>query len=174
MKTANPADLDLDALPGISKIVCLDETESTQAVARELALEGTAERTLVLSEVQTGGRGQLDRQWESGPGGLYMTLLLKPETGLKFLPDLSVLSGEVVADTITALYGIKTRIKKPNDVYAYHARRRKWLKVSGVLTESSSVNRETSWLLLGVGVNLNNVLKLATAVSVKAIKGAEV
>jgi BirA family biotin operon repressor/biotin-[acetyl-CoA-carboxylase] ligase len=174
MKTANPADLNLDALPGISKIVCLDAAESTQAVARELALEGTAERTLVLSETQTGGRGRLGREWESGPGGLYMTLLLKPVTGLKFLPDLSVLSGEVVAQTVTALYGIKTRIKKPNDVYAFHPRRRKWLKISGVLTESSSINRDASWLLLGVGVNLNNVLKLDTAVSVKAIKGAEV
>lgn len=174
MRTANPADLNLDALPGISKIVCLDVTGSTQSVARELAMEGTAERTLVLSEIQTGGRGQLDRQWESAPGGLYMTLLLKPETGVKFLPCLSVLSGEVVAETIASLYGIKTRIKKPNDVLAYHPRRRKWLKIAGVLTESSSVNQEASWLLLGVGVNLNNVLKLDTAVSVKAIKGGDV
>ena len=63
MKTCPHINLDLDALPGISKIVCLDETESTQAVARELALEGTAERTLVLSEVQTGGRGRLGRDW---------------------------------------------------------------------------------------------------------------
>jgi len=103
-----------------------------------------------------------------------MTLLLKPETGLKFLPDLSVLSGESVAETITALYGIKTRIKKPNDVYAWHPRRRKWLKISGILTESSSINRTPSWLLLGMGINLNNTVKLGTAVSVKAIKGAEV
>jgi BirA family biotin operon repressor/biotin-[acetyl-CoA-carboxylase] ligase len=174
MKKSNCANLDLAALPGISKIVCLEETESTQAVARELALEGTAERTLVLAEVQTGGRGRLGREWESGPGGLYLTLLLNPATGLKFLPDLSVLSGEVVAETVTALYGIKTRIKKPNDVYAYHPRRRKWLKISGVLTESSSINQETNWLLLGVGVNLNNSLKLETAGSVKAITGAAV
>lgn len=174
MKNTTRADLSLDSLPGISKLVFLDETGSTQAVARELALEGAAERTLVLAEVQTGGRGRLGREWESGRGGLYMTLLLKPGTGLKFLPDLSVLSGEVAAETITALYGIKTRIKKPNDVYAFHPRRRKWLKISGVLTESSSINREANWLLLGVGVNLNNSLKLATAVSVKAIKGAGV
>ena len=174
MKKCICAELNLDSLPGISKIVCLDETESTQAVARELALEGTAEKTLVLAETQTSGRGQPGREWESGKGGLYMTLLLKPETGLRFLPDLSVLSGEVVAETITALYGIKTRIKKPNDVYAWHPRRRKWLKISGILTESSSSPSGLSWLLLGVGVNLNNTVKLDTAVSVKAIKGAGV
>jgi BirA family biotin operon repressor/biotin-[acetyl-CoA-carboxylase] ligase len=164
----------LDALPGISKIVCLDEVESTQAVARELALEGTAEKTLVLAETQTAGKGRLGREWESPAGGLYMTLLLKPETGLKYLPDLSVLSGEAVAETVAALYGIKTRIKKPNDVYAFHPRRKKWFKIAGILTESSSINRAPSWLLLGIGVNLNNAVKIETGVSVKAIKGGEV
>jgi BirA family biotin operon repressor/biotin-[acetyl-CoA-carboxylase] ligase len=166
--------LGIDTLPGISKIVCLEEVESTQAVGRELALQGTAEKTLVLAETQTAGKGQLGREWESAKGGLYMTLLLKPETGVKFLPHLSVLSGEAVAETITSLYGIKTRIKKPNDVYAWHPRRRKWLKISGILTESSSVSLDASWLLLGVGINLNNALKLDTAVSVKAITGKEV
>ncbi len=174
MKKCYCETLNLDTLPGISKIVCLDETVSTQAVARELALEGTAEKTLVLAESQTGGRGQLDREWESGRGGLYMTLLMKPETEIKFLPDLSVLSGEVAAETLAGLYGIKTRVKKPNDVYAWHPRRRKWFKVAGILTESSSVDRTSSWLLLGMGVNLNNAVKLETAVSVKAIKGKEV
>lgn len=172
MKTAAPI-LNVDTLPGVSKIVCLDEVESTQAVARELALEGTAEKTLVLAETQTAGKGRLGREWESAPGGVYMTLLLKPETGVKFLPHLSVISGEAVARTLTALYGIKTRIKKPNDVYAWHPRRRKWLKISGILTESSSINKDASWLLLGLGINLNNKPSLDTAVSVRAITGKE-
>jgi BirA family biotin operon repressor/biotin-[acetyl-CoA-carboxylase] ligase len=102
--------LDLETLPGVGKIVCLDEADSTQAVARELALEGTAEKTLVIAGRQTAGKGRLGREWESGEGGLYMTLLLKLETGLRFLPDLSVLSGEAVAEAVTAIYGIKTRI----------------------------------------------------------------
>ncbi|PIU17754.1 MAG: biotin--[acetyl-CoA-carboxylase] ligase [Elusimicrobia bacterium CG08_land_8_20_14_0_20_59_10] len=173
MKPCNCEELDLSTLPGISRIVCLDETVSTQAVAREMAMEGTAQNTLVLAETQTAGVGRRGSAWESGPGGLYMTLLLKPETGLKFLPDLSVLSGEAVAETI-ALYGIKTRVKKPNDVYAYHPRRRKWLKLAGIIAESSSINREAGWLLLGAGVNLNNKLKLETAVSVRDILGRRV
>lgn len=169
-----PCCLHIDTLPGVAKIVCLDEVESTQAVARELALEGTAQKTLVLAETQTAGKGRLGREWESGPGGLYMTLLLTPETDLKFLPDLSVLSGEAVAETVTALYGIKTRIKKPNDVYAFHPRKKKWFKLCGILTESASINKAPNWLLLGVGVNLNNTVTLDTAVSVKAIKGKAV
>ncbi len=172
MNTCAP--LKIDTLPGITKIVCLDEADSTQAVAREFAVEGSMEKTLVIADVQTAGRGRLGREWESGCGGLYMTLILKPETGLKYLPELSVLAGEAVAAAVAGLYGIKTRIKKPNDVYAWHPRRRKWLKIAGILTESSSINRAPSWLLLGIGVNLNNTVKLETGVSVKAIKGAAV
>ena len=166
--------LDLDSLPGISQMVCLDEVVSTQLVGRELALEGSAEKTLVLAETQTEGHGRLGREWESAAGGLYMTLLLRPESGIRFLPDLSVLSGEVVAETLNTLYGIKTRVKKPNDVYAFNARRAKWLKISGIITESASMNSSPSWLLLGVGVNLNNPLKLDTAVSVKTLTGKPV
>lgn len=173
MKTRD-YDLNTDALPGISTMVCLDEVDSTQAVARELAQEGAAERTLVIARTQTAGKGQPGKEWESSPGGIYMTLLLKPETGVKFLPHLSVLSGEAVAETLGALYGIKTRIKLPNDVYAWHSRRRKWLKIAGILTESSSASGETNWLLLGLGINLNNTTRLGTAVSVKAITGKEV
>jgi len=171
MKITTCDALELDFLPGISQIVCLDEVVSTQEVGRELAAGGSSEKTLVLAETQTGGKGRQGREWKSARGGLYMTLLLRPEAGVKFLPDLSVLSGEVLAKTISSLYGIKTRVKKPNDVYAFHPRRRKWLKISGVLTESASINTAASWLLLGVGVNLNNTVKLETGVSVKAITG---
>lgn len=166
--------LDLEMLPGISQIVCLDETESTQAVARELALEGCAEKTLVLAETQAAGRGRQGREWESPRGGLYMTLLLRPETGVRFLPDLSELTGEVAAEALTALYGIKTRVKKPNDVYAFHPRRKKWLKICGILTEAASVAGSSDWLLLGLGVNLNSSLELETAVSVRDLLKKEV
>ncbi|OGS12193.1 MAG: biotin--[acetyl-CoA-carboxylase] ligase [Elusimicrobia bacterium RIFOXYA2_FULL_58_8] len=174
MKKTACDSLDLDSLPGISQMLCLDEVVSTQAVGRELAAEGSAEKTLVLAETQTGGRGRLGREWESARGGLYLTLLLRPQVGIRFLPDLSVLSGEAVAEAVTSLYAIKTRVKKPNDVYAFSPRRRKWLKVSGILTETASINKAPSWLLLGVGVNLNNAPGLATAVSVKDITGKPV
>ena len=174
MGKSNCASLDLDSLPGISQIVCLDEVVSTQAVARELAVDGSPEKTLVLAETQTGGRGRMGREWISPRGGLYMTLLLRPEAGIRFLPDLSVLSGEALSEAVASLYAIKTRVKKPNDVYAFHPRRRKWLKISGVLTESASINSAPSWLLLGVGLNLNNAAALDTAVSVREITGAPV
>jgi len=163
MKTFKDMDmLDLETIPGIAKVVILESTESTQEIARALALEGNAEKTLVVALAQTAGKGRMGRSWESGAGGIYMTVILKPSIGLKFLKDLSLLAGKVVSDTLRTLYGVKTRVKLPNDVFALHPQKKKYLKVAGVLTESASINKTPNWILLGVGVNLNNAVPLDT------------
>ena len=160
---------DLDTIPGISQLIHLDKTESTMNVARELAVSGVSENTLIIADVQTAGRGQLGRSWEAGEGGLYMTVMLRPQTALRFLSDVSRLTADIVAGTLSDMYGVKTRVKLPNDVYAYHPARGKWLKICGILTESASSSEKSDWMIIGIGVNLNNKLYLDTAVSVKNI-----
>ncbi|MFA6434198.1 MAG: biotin--[acetyl-CoA-carboxylase] ligase [Elusimicrobiales bacterium] len=166
--------LALETLPGIKKLVLLESAGSTQEVARELALHGGMEGTLILALSQTAGKGRMGRAWESGRGGIYMTLILEPSIGLKFLGELSILAGRVVALTLKELYALNTRVKLPNDVYALHPKKKKYLKVAGILTESSSINRTPNWILLGVGVNLNNSVSLETGAGVAEILGKEV
>ena len=166
--------LALGTLPGIKKIVMLERTTSTQEVARELALQGEMAGTLVVAITQDSGKGRMGRAWESALGGVYMTLILEPSIGLKFLTELSLLGGRVAADTLKQLYGLSTRVKLPNDVYALHPRKKKYLKIAGILTEASSINKTPNWILLGVGVNLNNTVSLDTGVSVRDILKKEV
>jgi BirA family biotin operon repressor/biotin-[acetyl-CoA-carboxylase] ligase len=169
MKTASPDIYTMDTLPGIKKIVMLERTTSTQEVARELAQHGDMESTLVLALEQESGKGRLGRSWESGPGGVYMTLILQPCIGLRFLSDLSLLAGRVTADTLKEMYGLDTKVKLPNDVFAMHPGKKKYLKVAGILTESSSINKTPNWILLGIGVNLNNTALPPEGTSVSAI-----
>lgn len=166
--------IELETLPGIKKLVLLESAASTQEAARELALQGGMEGTLVLALTQSAGKGRMGREWESGRGGVYMTLILQPRIGLKFLGELSVLAGRVAALTLKQLYGLNTRVKLPNDVYALHPGKKKYLKIAGILTESASINRTPNWILLGIGVNLNNALSIGTGVSVSAILKQEV
>lgn len=163
-------------IPGAAKVLCLDEVVSTQEVARELALEGNNERTVVIAASQSGGKGRLGRKWESAGGGLYLTIILKPRVSVRFLGNLSLMAGAVISQTLKEDYGIKTRVKAPNDVYAWHPRRKKFLKISGVLTESASVSQNPEWVLLGMGVNLNNAApkELTEAVSLSSILGRTV
>jgi hypothetical protein len=58
-----------------------EELSSTQERARALARSGTPHGTLVVAGVQTGGRGRLGRLWGSPAGGLWMSLVLRPEPG---------------------------------------------------------------------------------------------
>lgn len=164
----------LETLPGIKKLVLLERTTSTQEVARELALHGDMEGTLVLALSQNAGKGRMGRAWESGRGGVYMTLILQPIIGLKFLSELSVLAGRVAALTLKQLYALNTRVKLPNDVYALHPKKKKYLKIAGILTESASINKTPNWILLGIGVNLNNAVSLDTGVGVSEILKKEV
>jgi len=166
--------LELETLPGIKKLLVLETAASTQEVARELALQGGMEGTLVLALDQSAGKGRMGRTWESGRGGIYMTLVLQPSIGLKFLSELSVLAGRVTALTLKQLYAVNTRVKLPNDVYALHPQKKKFLKIAGILTESASINKTPNWILLGIGVNLNNALSIGTGVSVSEIIKKEV
>ena len=65
-------------LAGVRRLVRLDETGSTQTVARRLADEGAPDGTLVWAKRQTKGKGRMGRRWRSAPGGLYVSWLIRP------------------------------------------------------------------------------------------------
>ena len=150
----------------------MDEAVSTQDMAREISAESDMENSLIIAEVQTEGKGRLGRDWSSEKGGIYMTLVLKPEIECRFLSELSLFSGEIIASALASFYGIKTRVKKPNDVFAYYPKKKKYMKIAGVLTTSASINKSPDWILLGIGININNQIPRtlsSNAVSIKQI-----
>ena len=168
-----------DSLPvkTVTKVIGLESVDSTQNVAKELALAGEPEGTLVLACTQTSGRGRYDRRFDSGHGGVYFTLILRPQKLAACNASLSVRAGEAVADTITALFGLKTKIKLPNDVLVWDSARRQWKKVCGILIETSALDSSDEWVLVGIGVNVNNSLSPAlrqTATSLKQLLGKKI
>ncbi|TFG55540.1 MAG: hypothetical protein E4H30_07060 [Methanomassiliicoccus sp.] len=61
------------------KVLVKDEVSSTNEVAKSLALEGEPEGTVVTAVRQSGGKGRMGRQWESPEGGVYLSVILRPE-----------------------------------------------------------------------------------------------
>ena len=160
----------------VTKVIGLESVDSTQNVAKDLALCGEAEGTMVLACTQTAGRGRYERSFDSGEGGVYFTLILRPQKPAACNASLSVRVGEAVAKTLTKLFDLKTKIKEPNDVLAWDHKTHKWKKICGILIETSAGETD-HWVLVGVGVNVNNRLPAAlkdTAVSVKQLVGQEV
>ena len=107
-----------------------DTIGSTNERARELAEGGAEEGTLVISEVQVGGRGRIGRRWISPKGGVWMSLILRPDIRPRESPVLTLAGGVGVA-TALRTQGLDATLKWPNDVLVSEK------KVCGILTEMS-------------------------------------
>lgn len=127
-----------------------DRISSTNQRAKELLAESPVEGTLILAEEQTAGRGRLGRNWFSPPGSaLYSTLILKPQLPPYDLPKLTLVAAVALSKTIARELHERPLIKWPNDLYLQGK------KISGILTELSGELGRVEFLLLGVGVNVN-------------------
>lgn len=150
----------------LARVVELHEAlRSTQERARELAHAGTPYGTLVVARVQTGGRGRLGRRWGSPAGGLWMSLVLRPEFPASLAPRITQTAAVGVAKALWEI-GVEARIKWPNDLLVGRAGGR---KICGILAESSAENVPVAskrvrpgeealrldYAILGVGLNAN-------------------
>ncbi len=133
-----------------SKIVCLQETGSTNTVAFRMAEEGAPEGTTVVADCQTGGKGRLGRVWASPPGvNLYCSVVLRPSIQPMAASQLTFLSVVALARAIEQLTPLSPRIKWPNDILIGGK------KVAGLLNEMSAETDKVNFVVLGIGVNLN-------------------
>ncbi|HVA65718.1 MAG TPA: biotin--[acetyl-CoA-carboxylase] ligase [Elusimicrobiota bacterium] len=156
----------------------LTKTDSTQSTARFLAEQGAQDMTLVWAEAQTNGRGRMKRVWNSEKGGLYISLILRPKFPPERLAELSLATASAAAAAISKYAAVETFVKPPNDVYARPTSNSKMKiaakgakKICGILAEASGDSRRVDWLVLGIGVNVNNTPRLKTACSLKSLTG---
>jgi BirA family biotin operon repressor/biotin-[acetyl-CoA-carboxylase] ligase len=126
------------------------ELDSTQRLARELALAGAEEGTAVVAETQTAGRGRLGRTWHSPPGrNLYCSVVLRPALAPEHVPQLALVAGLAVARAIEGATGLEARLKWPNDVLVGGR------KTTGILTELDAELERVHFVVVGIGVNVN-------------------
>jgi BirA family transcriptional regulator, biotin operon repressor / biotin---[acetyl-CoA-carboxylase] ligase len=142
-------------LPGASLVVHLTETDSTQTQARKLAEQGCPDKTVVWADVQTAGRGRLERTWSSPPGNLYFSAVLRPTFAPAALAAYGLAAAESIALALREHAGVETAVKPPNDVYALKDGEAR--KISGILAEAAGGQSSVDWLVVGVGVNVNKV-----------------
>lgn len=130
-------------------IRCFEEVESTMTQAREVAAQlDNGQSALVLSKIQSKGRGRQGRSWESPGEGFFGTIVLTPKVKIESLPPFTLVVGLTLAKVIESAGG-KTLLKWPNDLLSISRK-----KVAGILVEHSG-GTETGALLIGVGVNLS-------------------
>jgi len=130
----------------------LEEVDSTNRVAFELARDGALAGTTVIAEHQTAGRGRLGRSFFSPAyRNLYTSIVLRPSITIAEAPSLILASAIGVAEAVAHRLEDASRIeiKWPNDVLIDH------LKTSGILMEMNAEATNVGFAILGIGVNLN-------------------
>ncbi len=129
------------------RVILYPRLPSTMAVAKEEALRGAAEGTVVIAEEQTAGKGRMRRIWLSPKGCVALSIILYPER--VYLPSLVMAASLAVVHTITAVTGLRSQIKWPNDVLINGR------KVCGIIIESGVGDNSVDYAVVGIGINVN-------------------
>ena len=122
---------------------------STNTKAYQLAEKGAPEWTVVVSEAQTRGRGRAGKSWISPKGGLWFSILLRPDIPASSVWILQFLAANATRRTVEKATKVRVQVKWPNDLVLDSG------KLGGILVESKSMGVKLSFAIVGIGLNVN-------------------
>jgi BirA family biotin operon repressor/biotin-[acetyl-CoA-carboxylase] ligase len=139
-------------------------------IARELARKQCPHFTVVIAGRQKKGRGRLKRNWLSSEGGLYFTIVVRPNIPPVLSSRVNFAASMTLAQTLRNMFNINAMVKWPNDVLVDGK------KISGILSEMEAEIDRVSFISIGIGINVNNdpTPYEPMATSLKKILGREV
>jgi BirA family biotin operon repressor/biotin-[acetyl-CoA-carboxylase] ligase len=126
------------------------KVDSTNRVAMELSQAGEPEGAVVIAEEQTAGRGRSGRVWHSERAtGIYATIILRPKLAPVQAPLLTMMAGLSAHSAVQAQTGLDVDLKWPNDLLINGK------KVGGILTEMYAEPNQIRFVVVGIGLNVN-------------------
>lgn len=135
----------------ITKRYHFETINSTNLKAKELATAGAVHGTLVTADAQFAGIGRRGRSWASEKeAGIYMSMLLRPEIETDKASMLTLVVALAVETAIADSLNCQPMIKWPNDIVLNKK------KICGILTELTLKGTEIDYVVIGIGINVNN------------------
>lgn len=155
-------------------IIHIEKVDSTSMyVAREKDVLDNF--SVIIADEQSDGRGQGNHIWHSAPGeNLTFSILVKYDNShiLRAVEQqvLTMASSLAAVDFLKDEFNIFAEIKKPNDIYV------KDKKICGILIENGLKGQNMEWSIVGMGINLNQLLfpkYLPNPVSIAQLTGKQ-
>lgn len=127
------------------------EVDSTnEELKRLFSVQVLENGTLLTTDFQTGGKGQMGSSWKSSNGKNFLgTFFLKPNLSLSEVFVLNMIVSLALRETVSEFVTGKVEIKWPNDIVVNRK------KIAGVLIENKFINGELTGSFLGIGLNIN-------------------
>ena len=153
-----------------STVYYYPESDSTMDIGREMAHKGCSDFSIIIAESQKKGRGRLNRTWHSEAGGLYFTIVLRPQLPPVMSPRVIFCASLTLARILREQYNVPAMVKWPNDILVNEK------KICGMLSEMEAEADQVNYLNIGVGLNVNNdpMQREPNAISLKEILGRSV
>ncbi len=123
--------------------------------------------TVFIAQTVNQAQGRYNRKWYALPGGLWFSFILYPEVESPYIHLYPLSLGIACCEALREI-GINVCIKWVNDlIFNRH-------KVGGILSETYISSRKETYLIFGVGINVNNSFPSTLdipAISLKKITG---
>ncbi|HJU13061.1 MAG TPA: biotin--[acetyl-CoA-carboxylase] ligase [Candidatus Nitrosotalea sp.] len=129
------------------KIYYFDTIDSTQNFALGLAAKPHENGSIVIAERQSQGRGRQNRKWVSPKGGIWLSILLKPNFEVYQASLFPMATSLALSIAIEKTLGLKPGLRWPNDVTLNNK------KVAGILVDGSVQSNKIDYLVIGIGIN---------------------
>jgi BirA family transcriptional regulator, biotin operon repressor / biotin---[acetyl-CoA-carboxylase] ligase len=123
---------------------------STNVEAMHAAAGGEPEGAVYVAEQQTAGRGRGGHSWESEQSvGIYCSVVVRPPMAPVDALFLSLMTGIATARAVEQITGLHPDLRWPNDLLLDGK------KVCGILTEMNAEPTQVRYVVLGIGINVN-------------------
>lgn len=151
-------------------IIHFEDIPSTNNEAKQLAMEGAPDGTVVVAEAQSTGKGRLSRGWHSpARKGIWFSVVLRPPFLPQEAPKCTLMAAVAVVRAMKDM-GFPVGIKWPNDVLC------EGKKLVGILTEMNAEMERINFVVIGTGINVNiwpddfpeEIREIATSLSIIA------
>ena len=129
------------------KVFRFKKVKSTNNTAIRIIKNSKLENGMIISELQSDGRGQYGRRWISEKGNLFVSLFYIQNNLYLTLKQLTKINSFLVKKLLAKYYKKKINFKKPNDLLI------KKKKICGILQETID-KLDKKYLIVGIGINL--------------------
>ena len=129
------------------KVFRFKKVKSTNNTAIRIIRNSKLENGMIISELQSDGRGQYGRRWISEKGNLFVSLFYVQNNLYLTLKQLTKINSSLVKKLLAKYYKKKIDFKKPNDLLINKK------KICGILQETID-KLDNKYLIVGIGINL--------------------
>ncbi len=129
------------------KVFKFKNVKSTNNTAIAIIKKKNIYNGMIVSEKQSGGKGQYGKKWISLNGNLFLSFFFRINNLNISLRKLTKLNCLLVKKILSYYYKSKIIYKRPNDLLINKK------KICGILQETISKSDE-KYLIIGIGINL--------------------